>query len=995
MSDHVYLKPNVIVEPLFNQWYAWSHLISPATAAMYVAHSHLKILESFIAAPQVHVSTLKNPAMLGGPFINYDVSKVGEIQALLDKTKHEQSDLLILAQAIQDLEQMLREEATGYSLESLYAKVPEVLKGYVELVYDANHHPSFRLLEGLFYQSLYYKRTSQSIALSLGDVDTRSFVLSTPRLPNVQNLHISLPFCDRHFDQLFKMREQAESYAQIEQAFAIQDKSLFGSFFTKVPPQKEPQYKGDDVKIRYFGHACILIETKSVSILCDPLISYEQYNGLPRYTYANLPETIDYALITHNHQDHVMLETLLQLRYKIKQVIVPKSNKGSLIDPSLKLILQQVGFSDVREIDELESITIPEGQIIGLPFFGEHGDLNIGAKTAYLIQLQGKSILCAADSNNIEPKLYDHLHRLFGNINILFIGMECEGAPYTWAYGALLSEPVPRKMAQTRRLDGSNAEKAIQLVNQLQPQQVYVYAMGQEPWLSFITSIQYTADSKAIVESNKLVEYCRSQNKISERLFGRKEIILNQSLQAMQNIEFEKPLTQFLSELGQLDIKLWVEGDKLRCNAPKNKLTSVLKTEIQKRKDEIIQFLDNQASPTITKEHLQADAILDPRIIPPSSTKSITKPANILLTGATGFLGTFLLSQLLEQTSASIYCLVRAETVELGRQKLQSRLESYLVWHESLSHRIIPIIGDLSQPLLGLSKEQFQKLSEKIDLIYHNGAWVHHASPYSLLKATNVLGTQEILRLACQTQVKPVHFISTVSVFPPDANTKVITETSSIEDQAPYGGYAQSKWVAEQLVILAKKRGLPVSIYRLGPISGHSQTGVFNVNDFLYRLMMGYIQLGNAPEGERMLDIIPVDYASKAIVYLSQKPESFNKAFHLIHPHPVSSDVLFEELCTWGYAIERIPYEQWYAKLLGIAQGFPEHALYPLVSLFSPETLEETTEKSLTLKFDCQNTEKSLTDSTINCPLIERPLFNTYLSYLIRSGFLDAPALQE
>ncbi|GFE67435.1 thioester reductase domain-containing protein [Chroococcus sp. FPU101] len=989
MSDNVYLKSNVIVEPLWNQWYAWSHLISPATAAMYVAHSHLKILESFIAAPQVHASALKNPAMLGGPFINYDASYVGEIQALLEKTKQNQANLLILAQAIQHLNKIIAEEATGYSLEPFYARVPDPLKGYVELVYDANHHPSFRLLEPLLYHNIYYKTASQSIALSLGDVDKRSFVLSTPRLPNVQNLHICLPFCDRRFDQLFKMREQANSYTQIEQAFAIQDKSLFASFFTEILPQKEPQYNGNDVRIRYFGHACILIETQSVSILCDPLISYENPQGLSRYSYANLPETIDYALITHNHQDHVMLETLLQLRYKIKQVIVPKSNKGSLIDPSLKLMLQQIGFSNVREIDELESIILPEGQMIGIPFFGEHGDLDISTKTAYLIQLQGKSILCAADSNNIEPKLYDHLHRLFGNIDVLFIGMECEGAPYTWAYGALLNETVPRKMAQTRRLDGSNAEKAIQLVNQWQPKQVYVYAMGQEPWLSFITSIEYTADSKAIVESDQLVEYCRNQGKMSERLFGRKEIFLNQSLQAMQNLEFKKPITQFLSELGQLDIKLWVEGDKLRCNAPKGRLTPTRKAQLQDRKTEIIQFLTHQTS--LTTEQLQADVILDPKIIPPSFTQSLTKPTNILLTGATGFLGAFLLSHLLEQTSASIYCLVRAETVELARQKIKSRLESYLLWNESLSDRIIPIIGDLAKPFLGLSEELFQKLSETIDVIYHNGAWVHHASPYSLLKATNVLGTQEILRLACQTKVKPVHFISTVSVFPPDNNTKVITETDQIEKQAPYGGYAQSKWVAEQLVRLAQKRGLPVSIYRLGPISGDSQTGVFNTNDFLYRLMMGYIQLGSAPFGERMLDIIPVDYAGSAIVYLSQKPESLNQAFHLIHPHPVSSDVLFEELCTWGFSIERIPYEQWYAKLLEIAQDSPDHVLYPLVSLFSPETLEETTKPSLTLKFDYQNTEQGLANSAINCPLIDRSLFNTYLSYLIRSGFLNTP----
>ncbi|ELR97037.1 thioester reductase domain-containing protein [Gloeocapsa sp. PCC 73106] len=991
MLDHIYLKPNVIVEPLFNQWYAWSYLIPPATAAMYVTHSHLKILESFIEAPQVHISALKNPAMLGGPFINYDLSKVEEIRALLEKTKQEQEELLILATAIQSLERMLIEEATGYSLESFYAKVPEALQGYVELVYDTNHHASFRLIEGLLYQSSYYKPKSQSIALYLGDEDIRSFVLSTPRLPNAQSLHIPLPFSDRRFEQLFKMKEQPGSYSAIIKALEIQNTSLFASFFTQDTPQREPKYQGEDVRIRYFGHACILIETKHVTILCDPLVSYQHSHGIPRYSYANLPEVIDYVLITHNHQDHVMLETLLQLRYKIKQVIVPKSNKGSLIDPSLKLILQQIGFTNVREIDELESLTIPEGQITSWPFLGEHGDLNIAAKTAYLVQLQGKSILCAADSNNIEPKLYDRLRHLVDEIDVLFIGMECEGAPYTWAYGALLSQIVPRKMAQTRRLDGSNAERAIKLVNQLRPKQVYVYAMGQEPWLSFITSIQYTNDSKAIVESNQLVNYCRSQNKISERLFGSKEIYLNPT-QEQQNMELTTPVTQLLLELSQLDIKLWVEGYKLRCNAPKGALTSSLKEQIQERKTEIIEILNNQFSSTTTQTQSTEEIILDSEIIPSVVTQSSTQPANILLTGATGFLGSFLLSELLKRTSAGIYCLVRAETIELAWQKLKSNLEFYLVWDESSSQRITLILGDLSKALLGLSQETFEKLSEQIDTIYHNGAWVHHASPYSLLKATNVLGTQEVLRLACHNRVKPVHFISTISVFPPDASTKIFTETDNIaEYEPPYGGYARSKWVAEQLVTQAQKRGLPVNIYRLGPISGHSKTGVFNGNDFLYRLIIGCTQLGSAPEGERILDILPVDYASEAIACLSQKPELLNQTFHLIHPQPVSSTVLFEELRAWGYRIERIPYDKWYAKLLNIAQGSSQHTLYPLVSLFSPGSVPESDEKPLMLKFDSQNTEKGLSESDLNCPSLDCSLFKTYLSYLVRSGSLEVP----
>jgi len=135
-------------------------------------------------------------------------------------------------------------------------------------------------------------------------------------------------------------------------------------------------------------------------------------------------------------------------------------------------------------------------------------------------------VLCAADSNNIEPRLYEYIHSLFGNVNVMFLGMECDGGPLSWLYGPLLTRPLARKQDQSRRLDGSNYEKAKDIVDRLNPQQVFVYAMGQEPWLTFLTSIQYTDQSRPIVDSNKLVEDCRNRGLESERLFGQKEIYL-------------------------------------------------------------------------------------------------------------------------------------------------------------------------------------------------------------------------------------------------------------------------------------------------------------------------------------------------------------------------------------------------------------------------------------------------------------------------------------
>jgi L-ascorbate metabolism protein UlaG (beta-lactamase superfamily) len=436
--------------------------------------------------------------------------------------------MLELAEAIKSVNEMLMNEANGYSLESLYPKVPEILKGYVELTYDLNNLPSVRFIEGLLYKSPYYKTASQSIALALADKDERSIVFSTPRLENAHRLNLEIPFASNQLDELFKMRHTPQPFGWIKEVLGVKDndEELFATFFTEdVQPHGE-RYSGDEIRIRYLGHASLLIETRETSILCDPVISYDDCLEVNRYTYADLPESIDYVLITHNHQDHFMFETLLQLRHKIKQIIVPK-NSGRLEDPSLKMILQTMGFSKVVEMDEMEMLDVADGSITSLPFFGEHADLSIRTKTAYLITLKGRSILCAADSNNIEPRLYQHLHELFGDIAVVFLGMECDGAPLTWLYGPLMTKPLARKLDQSRRFDGSDYAKGIALIDQLRPREAYVYAMGQEPWLSYLTSIRYTDESRPIVESNKLVADCLSRGILSERLYCQKELFLN------------------------------------------------------------------------------------------------------------------------------------------------------------------------------------------------------------------------------------------------------------------------------------------------------------------------------------------------------------------------------------------------------------------------------------------------------------------------------------
>ena len=153
-------------------------------------------------------------------------------------------------------------------------------------------------------------------------------------------------------------------------------------------------------------------------------------------------------------------------------------------------------------------------------------------KLAYAVRLGSQQLLFAADSCNVEPTLYTHLHRAIGDVDVLFLGMECDGAPLSWLYGPLLLQPVERGMDTSRRLNGSDYAQGIAIVNELQCKEVYVYAMGQEPWLNYVMSIKYTEQSRPIVESNKLVEDCRSRGIVAERLFGEKEILIGRAYEA-------------------------------------------------------------------------------------------------------------------------------------------------------------------------------------------------------------------------------------------------------------------------------------------------------------------------------------------------------------------------------------------------------------------------------------------------------------------------------
>jgi L-ascorbate metabolism protein UlaG (beta-lactamase superfamily) len=528
-SAGIYLRSDVKLEPLSCGWYCWGHLIPPLQHALNIAARQLPLLKSFIANPSVHYSSSKDPNMLSAPFVQLNVGEVPRVVELLESTTERCRDLIQLAEEWKLLERQVQELATGFSLEKIYELIPAALSGLVELTYDLRNNPSLRPMEELLARSAFDNSATQEIALSQVDGRKRRFFLNTPRLEAPDTMILPIAFCDARFDMLAKTRLHPASAAELvdELHLPVRLRDRLLQFFTEVPPErKAPNYHGADVRVRYFGHACVLVQSSEVSILIDPVVVCGHAETEAALTFDDLPDVIDYVFLTHNHQDHFCPEIMLQLRSRIKSVLVPRNNSGNIADPSLKIALRRIGFSNVTVMDPLDRVEIPAGEIVSIPSYGEHADLSIYGKHGMYLRLKNQTLAFLADSNCLDRGLYRRITRELGQVDTLFIGMECDGAPMSWLYSPYFSTPIKRRDDESRRLSGSDSERAWAVTEEMRCAQVFVYAMGQEPWLQHLCGLQYEPDSKQIVESNKFIERCRHADIRAERLYGCREIAL-------------------------------------------------------------------------------------------------------------------------------------------------------------------------------------------------------------------------------------------------------------------------------------------------------------------------------------------------------------------------------------------------------------------------------------------------------------------------------------
>ncbi|MFI5782035.1 amino acid adenylation domain-containing protein [Nocardia sp. NPDC051570] len=376
-------------------------------------------------------------------------------------------------------------------------------------------------------------------------------------------------------------------------------------------------------------------------------------------------------------------------------------------------------------------------------------------------------------------------------------------------------------------------------------------------------------------------------------------------------------------------------------------------------------------------------------------------PREVLVTGASGFVGAFLVDRLLRTTSARIHCPVRARDNVAAYNRVQSALARYGLAPAD-PDRLVCSQADLNKPGLGMDPARAAILTESLDLVFHSAAQVNFLYPYTALKTANVEGTREIIRLAAPRRV-PVHFLSTIAVLAGFGTAGIhhVTEDQPLAhpDRLTMG-YAESKWVAEQVLADAAAHGVPVAVYRPYEITGDRSTGACNTETAICSLFKTISETGLAPDIPLPMDFVPVDYLADAIVHIATHRTTTDRTYHLTNPRPGGFADMLDRMKVAGHRITMMPYTEWVTELVAHVTANPTSATAPFVSLCvdrshkADMSVKEMYFEGTFPTLDRTNVEHDLADSGLICPPVDTALLDRYLEYFYTTGYLKRPVTE-
>ncbi|QLQ36507.1 MBL fold metallo-hydrolase [Micromonospora robiginosa] len=443
-----YLCSDVLVQPLVDRFDAWLYTVAPAPAALTLAHAQIPLMQRRLSRP-------------GG----------AGVAALLESIKRDRGAMLDFAAAAATAEEMIADATAPDDLAALYRRLPQAVQGLVELTRDRGGRPGIRWIESLLYRSRVHDEQRQSIRIGPAPAGRARGLPGGPHLPGPDTLDLPVRFDAEAVTELARARVRPTTLDHLAEVLGLDGAraALLDRFLAPAPAVRSGRHLEAGGRIRYLGRSSFLVQTPEGAVLTDPFVDTRG-----RYVIGDLPDHVDLILLTNGWQEPAAFATLVQLRGRIGGVVVPRSSKGNIADPSLVLFLRHTGFP-VVEVDDFEEVAFPGGSVVATPYQDDGAGPDVRAKSTYVVKAAGATVFVGSGSGSAEPLLYRGIRDVAGPIDMAFLARDVSAPPQAWL------DALPGHPGERRVEPAPAADRAAAIVSGLDADEMWTYAPGAEP----------------------------------------------------------------------------------------------------------------------------------------------------------------------------------------------------------------------------------------------------------------------------------------------------------------------------------------------------------------------------------------------------------------------------------------------------------------------------------------------------------------------------------